>query len=180
MISLNNLEDLKYRFCKELKLMLKNDKQVEQNYIIKKKQEEAEEIELTSKSKKHQILSVISRIKTIMADFSVVEINRVIEIILKYPDIMEQMIIKRVVFTKELIFEILHFSSVEDSVRKIRGFVNEKVFKIDYEVDPMHRNTTTVCKPKGSNRTKEDNKTDDKPGEDDDTKKVKFNIIFFF
>ena len=78
MISLKNLEDLKYRFCKELKDILKNEQEVEKNYIIKKKQEEAQEIEQISKSKKYQTLSVIARIKAIMVDFSPGELNRVI------------------------------------------------------------------------------------------------------
>ena len=93
---------------------------------------------------------------------------------MRYPDIMEQIFIKNIVFSKEIILEILN-NSVEDAVRKIRAFVNAKVFKIDYEADPTHRNTTTVCLPIGHNKTKEDGDgTKEDKDKDKDTKKVNF------
>lgn len=164
--------------------MLKNDKQVEIDYNNKKKKEEEDEIDQASNSKKNKILAVLTNIKSIMVDFTIIEINRVIEIVLRNPDIIDELIKKKVIFTKEIILEILH-NSVEDAIRKLRAFVSEKTFKIDYESDPTHKNTTTVCLPKGSNNTKEDNfdkpdnKTDDKPGQDDDSKKVIFLVLIF-
>jgi len=149
----------------------KTNKEIERNQTIEI--EEAEEIEQVNNNKKNQIFVVVGKIKSIMVDFSIIEIKRVIEIILHYQDIIDQIITKKINLTKEIISEVLK-NSVEDAVRKLRGFVDDKVFKIDFEADPTHRNTTTPCLAKGSNSDKENNFT--KPY-DDDSKKV---ILIFF
>jgi hypothetical protein len=97
----------------------------------------------------------------------------VIEIILHYQDIIDKIITKKINLTKEIINEVLK-NSVEDAVRKLRGFIDDKVFKIDFEADPTHRNTTTLCLSKVYNSTKENNFT--KSG-DDESKKV---ILIYF
>lgn len=174
MISLKNLEELQLQYCKELKKLLKNDGQIEKQYNEKIKKEEEEKND-DNENRKKQIFALINKIRENMGNnkFTDNEIKRVIDIIFHYPDIIHQIIKNKVDLTKDILFEVLN-NSIEDAIRKLRSFVNDKAFKFDYGIDPTHKNTTTLCLPK-SNNTKENEKNLN-PNKDDEKNEKKNNV----
>jgi len=175
MISLKNMDRLKVQFCEDLKRLSKDDLKIGNNINLKFNNEK-EEVEQTSeeKSRRKKAFFMINKIKSEMGNyqFNAKEITRVTEIILNYPDIIEELINKKINISRHIITLMLT-SEIQDAVRILRDFADHKKFKLNYDPDPTHKNTTTACAPKGknskngdSNDKKPDNKKDPKYSKD--------------
>lgn len=171
MISLENMEELRYSFCKQYLKMIKNSDfnnnkngvYLDSDYLKNRKDQKF----IKKENRRYGIMFILNQIKKLMGKriFSEKEIKILSDIIIQHPEIIDQIFINKIILTKDIFIKIFSLGSFEDVIRVFRDFVSEKKFHLNYQNDSEDKNSCNKGKSRNNNTTNNgNNKPGDKPG----------------